>query len=108
MSAIVCSPVCILIFIIVVSGVLGGNVTYLMNNSSRKWNRYEYLKSLFFGVFFSAIILFFIEMTTNNLIDNDKKSALNYIVFGGLCFLSSVFLAIIFRQRLMRFPKIKK
>lgn len=101
-------PIATLVFVILLSGLLSGTVIYLMNHYSKKWNRYDYLKSLLFGVFFSAIILFFVELTTNGFSDSTKQSPLNYIVFGGLCFLSSIFLSIIFRQRVMRFPKFKK
>ena len=99
------APILILIIIIFLSGTLGGTVNYLMNNFSKKWNRYEFVKSMLFGIFFSAIILFFIEITTDNFIHNSNQTALNYIVFGCLCFLSSIFLSIILSQIIVRFPK---
>lgn len=102
------TPILILMVIIFISGTLGGTVNYLMNNFSKKWSRYEFLKSLLFGVFFSAIILFFLEATTNNLIHNTEQTTLNYIVFGCLCFLSSIFLSIILTQIVAKFPKFGK
>jgi len=80
-----------LIAIIFLSGVIGGIANYFMNNVSKTWDSYEFIKSLFFGVIASATIPLFLKTVSSNLIYDSQQDPLSYFVFGGFCLLASVF-----------------
>lgn len=62
-----------------------------MNNISKTWDRYDFIKSLFFGVVASATVPLFLETVSSKLIYDSQQKHLKYFVFGGFCLLASVF-----------------
>jgi hypothetical protein len=90
-QAITCTHIWTLIVIIVFAGVLGGIVNYFMNNVSKIWDWYDFIKSLIFGVVASATVPLFLETVSSQLIYESQTKPLKYFVFGGFCLLASVF-----------------
>lgn len=90
-QAITCIHIWTLISIILFAGIFGGIVNYFMNNISKTWDRYDFIKSLFFGVVASATVPLFLETVSSKLIYDSQQEHLKYFVFGGFCLLASVF-----------------
>lgn len=90
-QAITCTHIWSLITIILVAGIFGGIVNYFMNNVTKTWDRYDFVKSLFFGVVASATVPLFLETVSSKLIYDSQQEHLKYFIFGGFCLLASVF-----------------
>ena len=101
------TPILILMAIIFSSGILGGVVNYLMNNFPKRWNKYKFIKSLLFGILFSAIVMFVLEVTATDLIQKNQP-AIDYVVSGCICLLCSIVLSIAVNVLIARFPRIRK
>lgn len=86
-----CSHIWTLILIILLAGVFGGIVNYFMNNATKTWDSYDFVKSLFFGAVASATVPLFLETVSSKLIYDSQQEHLKYFVFGGFCLLASVF-----------------
>jgi hypothetical protein len=90
-QTITCTHIWTLLAIIIFAGVLGGIVNYFMNNVSKTWDGYDFVKSLFFGVVASATVPLFLETVSSKLIYDSQQEHLKYFVFGGFCLVASVF-----------------
>lgn len=86
------SPICIVIAVIFISGILGGAVNYLMHHFPRRWNTYRFLKSIFFGILLAAVVMFVVE--TCNVSWLKSNQPIDYFVSGGICFLSCIVFSI--------------
>lgn len=93
LQEIVVSPICIIIAVIFISGILGGVVNYLMHHFPRRWNTYRFLKSIFFGILLAAVVMFVIETCDVGALKSNQP--LDYFVSGGICFLCSIVFSIV-------------
>lgn len=82
-----------LIGIIAGTGLLGGIANYLMNRpeGARRWDWFEYLKSLALGLSAAATAPLFLNILSSNLMAESEKNPLLYFVFAGFCLVAAIF-----------------
>ncbi len=83
---------CVVICIIVLSGVLGGITNYLMMFDSKldsRENCIKFFASLFLSLCASFSVPLFLQILSNNLLDELKFK--NLLIFGGFCVVASFF-----------------
>ncbi|MFN4080639.1 MAG: YEATS-associated helix-containing protein [Saprospiraceae bacterium] len=82
-----------LIGIIAGTGLLGGIANYLMNRpeGSRRWDWFEYFKSMALGLSAAATAPLFLNILSSNLMAESEKNPLLYFVFAGFCLVAAIF-----------------
>lgn len=83
--------ICILILIIVFSGVFGGIVNFFRNNMKEDFNIFNILKAITFGLAASLLVPLLLKMISSNLLELSKTDQHNYFVITGFCIISAIF-----------------
>ena len=87
----------ILFAIVFSSGILSGIVNYLMHNFSNRWRRSAFVNCLFYGIFFSAMVLFFLQLFVTTVSGKPEDMVLIHVTFAFVCFMASIFLYLFMR-----------
>lgn len=84
--------ICILIWIILISGSVGGFLNFLLvYKPSNKWS-FLLLKSVSLGIGASFLVPLFLRTISSSLINYKSGYELtNYLIIGGFCLLASIF-----------------
>ncbi|RZJ70052.1 YEATS-associated helix-containing protein [Flavobacterium sp.] len=98
----------ITVFVFFISGILGGIVGYLMNNSEVKWRKIEFLKSLIFGILTSGAAIALLVAMYSELFIPTQETMLNLVLAGCICFMISVVFLMFAYRFLMRLTSVKK
>lgn len=83
--------ICILILIIVFSGVFGGIVNFFRNNMKEDFSIFKILKSITFGLAASLLVPLLLKMISSNLLESSKNDLQDYFVITGFCIVSAIF-----------------
>lgn len=83
--------ICILILIIVFSGVFGGIVNFFRNYMKEDSTIFNILKSITFGLAASILVPLLLKMISSNLLESSKTDLHDYFVITGFCIISAIF-----------------
>lgn len=78
----------IVIIVMVLCGVIGGSVNFLLHNKSI--NKLELLKCIFISLGATFLVPLFLNMISSNLLFEAKNDELKLLIFGGFCLIASI------------------
>lgn len=82
----------LLFAIVFASGFFSGVINYLMHNLSNKWNFSAFVNCVLYGIFFSAVVMFFLQLFVTTVSSDPNDTKFIHVVFAFVCFIGAVFL----------------
>ena len=78
-----------IIFIILLSGFVGGIANFFRNDANSDFNMFRFIKSIIVGLVASFTVPLFLNTVSSTLLKEAENENINYLIFAGFCLIAA-------------------